>query len=155
MCAGSPVLSILVVLGGFSAATAMIVVVSLARSKMLTNDIVVPILLRNRSRDVYRASLRSMRLCILLVVFLGYGWASLAAGRFLLVEMGLLSFVAVTQCAPAILLGLVWPRGNRRGAFTGISAGFALWFYTLIIPVLVKEGVLGPTIMEAGPFGQA
>ena len=78
----------------------MIVVDSLALSKMLTNDIVVPILLRNRSRDIYRASLRSMRLCILLVVFLGYGWASLAAGRFLLVEMGLLSFVAVTQCAP-------------------------------------------------------
>jgi PAS domain S-box-containing protein len=148
-------LSILVFLGGFSAATAMIVVDSLALSKMLTNDIVVPILLRNRSRDLYRASLRSMRLCILLVVFLGYGWASLAAGRFLLVEMGLLSFVAVTQCAPAILIGLVWPRANRRGAFAGITAGFGLWFYTLIIPVLVKEGVLGPTILEAGPFGLA
>jgi PAS domain S-box-containing protein len=148
-------LSILVFLGGFSAATAMIVVDSLALSKMLTNDIVVPILLRNRSRDLYRASLRSMRFSILLVVFLGYGWAALAGGRFLLVEMGLLSFVAVTQCAPAILLGLVWPRGNRRGAFTGISAGFGLWFYTLIIPVLVKEGVLGPAILDAGPFGQA
>jgi PAS domain S-box-containing protein len=148
-------LSILVFLGGFSAATAMIVVDSLALSKMLTNDIVVPILLRNRSRDLYRASLRSMRFCILLVVLLGYGWAALAGGRFLLVEMGLLSFVAVTQCAPAILLGLVWPRANRRGAFAGISAGFALWFYTLIIPVLVKEGVLGPTILETGPFGVA
>jgi sigma-B regulation protein RsbU (phosphoserine phosphatase) len=153
--AGNQALSILVFLGGFSAATAMIVVDSLALSKMLTNDIVVPILLRNRSRDIYRASLRSMRLCILLVVFLGYGWASLAAGRFLLVEMGLLSFVAVTQCAPAILLGLAWPRGNRRGAFAGISAGFGLWFYTLIVPVLVKEGVMGPSILETGPFGQA
>ncbi len=155
LAAENPGLSILVFLGGFSAATAMIVVDSLALSKMLTNDIVVPILLRNRSRDLYRASLRSMRLCILLVVFLGYGWAALAGGRFLLVEMGLLSFVAVTQCAPAILLGLVWPRANRRGAFTGISAGFALWFYTLIVPVLVKEGVLGPTILDAGLFGQA
>jgi PAS domain S-box-containing protein len=155
LSAGNQVLSILVFLGGFSAATAMIVVDSLALSKMLTNDIVVPILLRNRSRDIYRASLRSMRFCILLVVFLGYGWASLAAGRFLLVEMGLLSFVAVTQCAPAILLGLAWPRANRRGAFAGISAGFGLWFYTLIVPVLVKEGVLGPAILEAGPFGQA
>ncbi len=153
LSAGNQALSILVFLGGFSAATAMIVVDSLALSKMLTNDIVVPILLRNRSRDIYRASLRSMRFCILLVVFLGYGWAALAAGRFLLVEMGLLSFVAVTQCAPAILLGLVWPRGNRSGAFAGISAGFALWFYTLIIPVLVKEGVLAASIVEAGPFG--
>jgi PAS domain S-box-containing protein len=153
MSAGNQALSILVFLGGFSAATAMIVVDSLALSKMLTNDIVVPIMLRNRSRDIYRASLRSMRCCILLVVFLGYGWAALAAGRFLLVEMGLLSFVAVTQCAPAILLGLAWSRGNRGGAFAGISAGFALWFYTLIVPVLVKEGVLAPSIVEAGPFG--
>ncbi len=154
LSAENAALSILVFLGGFSAATAMIVVDSLALSKMLTNDIVVPILLRNRSRDLYRASLRSMRLCILLVVFLGYGWAALAGGRFLLVEMGLLSFVAVTQCAPAILLGLVWPRANRRGAFAGITAGFGLWFYTLIVPVLVKEGVLGSAILEVGLLGQ-
>ena len=154
LSSGNAALSILVFLGGFSAATAMIVVDSLALSKMLTNDIVVPILLRNRSRDIYRASLRSMRLCILLVVFLGYGWAAMAGGQFLLVEMGLLSFVAVTQCAPAILLGLAWPRANRRGAFAGITAGFGLWFYTLIVPVLVKEGVLGPAILAAGPFAQ-
>jgi PAS domain S-box-containing protein len=154
LSAGNQALSILVFLGGFSAATAMIVVDSLALSKMLTNDIVVPIMLRNRSRDIYRTSLRSMRFCILLIVFLGYGWASLAGGRFLLVEMGLLSFVAVTQCAPAILLGLVWPRGNRWGAFAGISAGFGLWFYTLIVPTLVQEGVVAPSILEAGLFGQ-
>jgi PAS domain S-box-containing protein len=153
--AGTQWLSILVFLGGFSAATAMIVVDSLALSKMLTNDIVVPILLRSRIRDIYRASLRSMRLCILLVVFLGYGWAVMAGGQFLLVEMGLLSFAAVTQCAPAILLGLAWPRGNRRGAFAAISAGFALWFYTLIVPVLVKEGVVAPAVLGAGPFGIA
>jgi PAS domain S-box-containing protein len=48
----------------------------------------------------------------------------------------------------------VWPRANRRGAFAGISAGFGLWFYTLIVPVLVKEGVLGPAILDTGLFGQ-
>ena len=49
---------------------------------MLTNDIVVPILLRNRSRDIYRASLHAMRCCILMVVFLGYVWAMMARGQF-------------------------------------------------------------------------
>ena len=110
LSAGAQALSVLVFLGGFSAATAMIVVDPLAISKMLTNDIVVPILLRNRSRDIYRASLHAMRCCILIVVFLGYVWAMRARGQVLLVEMGLLSFVAVTQCAPAILPGLAWPR---------------------------------------------
>ncbi len=155
LSAGAQALSVLVFLGGFSAATAMIVVDSLAISKMLTNDIVVPILLRNRSGDIYRASLHAMRCCILLVVFLGYVWAMMARGQFLLVEMGLLSFVAVTQCAPAILLGLAWPRGNRRGAFVGISAGFALWFYTLIVPALVKEGFVPAALLTDGPFGLA
>jgi phosphoserine phosphatase RsbU/P len=60
-----------------------------------------------------------LRLGILLVVFLGYGWTALAGEQFLLVEMGLLSFVAVTQCTPAILLGLAWPRANRGRAFAG------------------------------------
>jgi PAS domain S-box-containing protein len=120
---------------------------------MLTNDIVVPILLRYRSGDIYRASLHSMRLSILVVVFLGYVWAMMAGGHFLLVEMGLLSFVAVTQCAPAILLGLAWPQGNRRGAFAGLSAGFGLWFYTLIVPALVKEGFLSAAILSEGPLG--
>ena len=155
LSAGVPELAVLVFLGGFSAATAMIVVDSLAISKMLTNDIVVPILLRYRSGDIYRASLHSMRLSIIVVVFLGYVWAMMAGGHFLLVEMGLLSFVAVTQCAPAILLGLAWPRGNRRGAFAGLSAGFGLWFYTLIVPALVKEGFVSPAILSDGPLGLA
>jgi PAS domain S-box-containing protein len=155
LASGNQALAILVFLGGFSAATAMIVVDSLALSKMVTNDIVVPILLRNRTRDLYRASLRSMRLAILGLVFLGYLWAMAAGGRFLLVEMGLLSFVAVAQCAPAVLLGLLWPRGNRRGAFAGISAGFAVWFYTLIVPTLVKEGFLPPALLTDGPLGLA
>jgi hypothetical protein len=74
-------------------------------------------------------------------------------GQLLLVEMGLLSFIAVAQCAPAILLGLYWRRGNRKGAYAGISAGFFVWFYTLIIPALGKEEVLGVAFLENGPFG--
>jgi len=86
-------------------------------------------------------------------VGLGFAWARMERGQLLLVEMGLLSFIAVTQCAPAILLGLYWRRGNRKGAAAGISAGFALWFYTLILPALVKEGLVPGSVLEVGPFG--
>ena len=103
--------------------------------------------------DIYWVTLFYTRLAMLVVVALGFVWARMEAGQLLLVEMGLLSFVAVTQCAPAVLLGLYWRRGNRRGAFAGISAGFAMWFYTLIIPALVKEGVLAPAFLADGPFG--
>src|SRR5262249_56929495 len=79
--------------------------------------------------------------------------ARLQGGQPLLLEMGLLSFVAVTQCPPAILLGLYWRRGNRRGATAAISSGFLLWCYTLVIPALVKEGLVSPSVLEQGPWG--
>ncbi|HZE36877.1 MAG TPA: ATP-binding protein [Candidatus Eisenbacteria bacterium] len=150
----SRLISITVFLGGFSAATAMIVVDSLALSKMITNDVILPMLLRRRRlEDIYWITLFYTRVAMLAVVGLGFAWARMERGQLLLVEMGLLSFIAVTQCAPAILLGLYWRRGNRKGAAAGISAGFALWFYTLIIPALVKEGLVPGSVLEVGPFG--
>ena len=152
--AGAHFVATAVFLGGFSAATAMIVVDSLALSKMISNDIVLPVLLRRRRvEEVYWASLASTRLGILLVVGLGFVWARVEAGQFLLVEMGLLSFIAVSQCAPAVFLGLYWRGGNRKGALAAISTGFAVWFYTLIIPTFVKEGVMTRALLEQGPFG--
>jgi PAS domain S-box-containing protein len=154
LAADAPAVAVAVLLGGFSAATAMIVVDSLALSKMISNDIILPVILRRgRLAEVYWASLASTRLGILVVVALGYLWARIEGGQFLLVEMGLLSFIAVAQCAPAVFLGLYWRQGTRRGAFAGISLGFALWFYTLIIPALLKEGVLPAAWFAAGPFG--
>jgi PAS domain S-box-containing protein len=153
---GASFAAVVVFVGGFSAATAMIVVDSLALSKMISNDIVLPFILRKRGfAEVYWVSLLSTRLGVLAVVTLGYAWAKVEAGQVLLVEMGLLSFIAVSQCAPAVLLGLYWRRGSRRGVMWGISTGFALWFYTLILPALVKEGVLSTSLLSHGPFGVA
>ena len=156
LASGDRLVAVIVFLGGFSAATAMIVVDSLALSKMISNDIVLPFVLRNRDfAEVYWAGLASTRLGVIVVLVLGLLWAQLEGGQFLLVEMGLLSFIAVAQCAPAVFLGLYWRRGNRAGAFTGISLGFAFWFYTLILPALVKEGVAPVSLLTDGPFGLA
>jgi PAS domain S-box-containing protein len=152
--AGAQFVATVVFLGGFSAATAMIVVDSLALSKMISNDVVLPVLLRRRRvEEVYWTSLNSTRAGILLIVGLGFLWARVEAGQFLLVEMGLLSFIAVSQCAPAVFLGLYWRGGNRKGALAAISTGFAVWFYTLIIPTFVKEGVVSRAFLDHGPLG--
>jgi PAS domain S-box-containing protein len=152
--ANAGLIALFTFLGGFSAATAMIVVDSLALSRMISNDIVLPVLLRGRRvAGVYATGLASTRLGVVLVVGLGLLWAQVEAGQFLLVEMGLLSFIAVAQCAPAVLLGLAWRRGNRAGAAAGIILGFAVWFYTLIIPTLAAEDVLPASLLAEGPFG--
>ena len=147
----SHLISVVVFLGGFSAATAMIVVDSLALSKMITNDVILPVLLRRRyTEDIYWITLFYTRLAMLGVLALGLLWARMEGGQLLLVEMGLLSFIAVAQCAPAIVLGLYWRRGSRKGAATGISAGFFIWFYTLILPALVREGMLPALALDRG-----
>jgi PAS domain S-box-containing protein len=152
----SPLITVVVFLGGFSAATAMIVVDSLALSKMITNDVILPALLwRRKMEDVYSVTLLYTRVAMLGVIALGFAWARMERGQLLLVEMGLLSFIAVTQCAPAIMLGLYWRRANRKGAYAGISAGFALWFFTLIVPALVREGMLPASVVDEGLFGVA
>jgi len=134
----------------------MIVVDSLAMSKMIANDVVLPWVLRNREiAEVYWASLAATRLGVIVVLVLGLVWAQIEGAQFLLVEMGLLSFTAVAQCAPVVFIGLYWRRGSRRGAFAGISLGFALWCYTLILPALVKGEILPVSLLTEGPFGIA
>src|SRR5262249_60713784 len=103
--------------------------------------------------DIYGVTLFYTRVAMLVVIALGFAWARMEGGQLLLVEMGVLSFVAVTQCAPAILLGLYWRRGNRRGATAALSSGFLLWCYTLVIPALVKEGLVSPAVVDQGPGG--
>src|SRR5439155_11224214 len=101
LSSGARVVAVIVFLGGFSAATAMIVVDSLALSKMIANDVVLPWVLRNREiAEVYWASLAATRLGVIVVLVLGLVWAQIEGAQFLLVEMGLLSFTAVAQCAP-------------------------------------------------------
>jgi PAS domain S-box-containing protein len=151
---GAKVIAVIVFLGGFSAATAMIVVDSLALSKMVANDIVLPFVVRNREfAEVYWAGLAATRLGVIVVLVLGLMWAQIEGGQALLVEMGLLSFIAVAQCAPAVFLGLYWRRGSRLGAFVGISLGFAVWFYALILPALVRDELVPISFLTDGPLG--
>ncbi|RMF14774.1 MAG: response regulator, partial [Gammaproteobacteria bacterium] len=73
---------------------------------------------------------------------------------FSLSSIGLMSFVAAAQFAPALVGGLIWRRGNRHGALTGITLGFAVWIYTLVLPTLVKAGTLPDYFLTHGPLGQ-
>jgi len=141
---GRYALALLVFLGGFSAATGMVIVESLALSTMVMNSLVMPAIFRfNRFKGFPTVVLNIKRAVILGSVFLGYFFAVSVGGFYSLVDMGLKSFEAVSLFAPSLLIGLYWKRGNKIGAMAGLLAGFAVWLYTLLIPALIKGGVIG------------
>ncbi len=140
---GRPLLALIVFIGGFSAATAMVIVESLALSTMVMNSLVMPAMWGMKNmKGFHSVILNTKRLIIIGSVFLGYVFAVYIGEFYSLVDMGLKSFEAVTIFAPAILLGLYWKGGNRKGATAGIIAGFAVWIYTLLIPALARAGII-------------
>jgi PAS domain S-box-containing protein len=140
---GSPLLALVVFIGGFSAATAMIIVESLALSTMVMNSFVMPTLWDlSAIKNFHAVVLNIKRLVILVCVFLGYTFAVYIGDYYSLVDIGLKSFEAVTIFAPAILLGLYWKGGNKKGAIAGIIAGFCVWIYTLLIPAFMRAGLI-------------
>jgi len=150
---GQDLLSLFVFIGGTSAATAMILVESVAVGTMLQNDLMMPYLLsRMKSGKNLSATLLNMRrLNMLLVVLLGYLY-SRAVTYQILADIGIVSFLATSQLAPAALGGLYWKRGTRNGAFAGLVSGFLLWAYTAFIPTITGgHGWLEGLIRE-GPF---
>ncbi|MDQ1347845.1 MAG: hypothetical protein QG573_1219, partial [Acidobacteriota bacterium] len=157
MLAGHETLAVLVFLGGLSAATGMIIMESLALSNMVANDLVLPVLLwRKGPAENFRFPLLvSRRLAIAGVVLLGHLYAVSATTGASLVTIGLISFAAVAQLAPATLGGLYWSGATRRGAIAGILGGAGLWGYTLALPTLAGGRLIGTAFVSDGPFGIA
>ncbi len=152
-------LALLAFIGGLSAATGMVIVETIALSTMVCNDLMMPILLRmralrlNERRDLSGLLLGIRRGAIVLVLLLGYVYFRAAGEAYALVSIGLISFAAVAQFAPAALGGIFWKGGSRRGALCGLLAGFAVWGYTLLVPAFARSGWLPIEWLKEGPLG--
>ncbi len=157
LAAGERGLALAAFVGGLSAATGMIIVEAIAVSTMVCNDLVMPLLLRLR-RFAQRGDLRGLllairRTAIVGLLLLGYLYFHLAGEAYALVSIGLISFAAVAQFAPAMLGGMYWKGGTREGALAGLVAGFALWIHTLMLPSIAKSGWWQTDFVARGPFG--
>lgn len=156
---GAPGLALLAYLGGLSAATGMLIVETVAISTMVCNDLVMPALLRygrlgeRQSGDLTRLLLNIRRMAIVAVLMLGYLYFRVAGEAYALVSIGLISFAAVVQFAPALLGGIYWRGGTRDGALAGLAGGFVVWAYTLMLPSVAKSGWIPAEFAESGPFG--
>ncbi|MDR5860790.1 PAS domain-containing protein [Halomonas eurihalina] len=157
MAAGSEWLTLLTFIGGFSASTGMVIVAAVAVSIMISNEIVIPALFRLRwfdtkARDYGRLVLRARRITIGVILALAYGAYQLIGDFSSLAAIGMLSFAAAAQFAPALIGGLYWKRGNRLGVIVGMNAGFAIWAYSLLMPDLIAAGVLPEAWLYGGPL---
>jgi len=151
--AQSGALAMLAFVGGLSAATAMVIVESVAVAIMVSNDLVVPLVLRRRgSADMGRLLLQSRRFSIFAILMFAYLYYHVA-GEAQLAQIGLLSFAVVAQFAPAFFAGLFWRRATARGAIAGMVTGVAVWSYTLLLPSLIASGLTDASVLYAGPFG--
>jgi signal transduction histidine kinase len=152
-------LALLAFIGGLSAATGMVIVETIALSTMVCNDLVMPALLRmkwlrlNERVDLSGLLLGIRRGAIVVILVLGYLYFALAGEAYALVSIGLISFSAVAQFAPAIIGGIYWKGGTRLGALWGLAAGFIVWAYTLLLPSFAKSGWLPMSFLEHGIFG--
>jgi Na+/proline symporter/signal transduction histidine kinase len=152
-------LALLVYIGGLSAGTGMVIVETIALSTMVCNDLVMPVLLRwkalrlHEERDLSGLLLSIRRWAIAVILLLGYVYFRAAGEAYALVGIGLISFAAVAQFAPAIIGGIYWKGGTRRGAMAGLIAGFAVWTYTLLLPSFAKSGWLSLDFISEGLFG--
>ena len=155
LVAGYNGLAVLAFLGGLSAAASMVIVETVALSTMICNDLVVPMLLRRGwlGADTRPVLLGIRRAAIAIVVLLGFAYVRIVGESYGLVSIGLVSFAAVAQFFPAIVLGLFWRRASRIGALVGITAGFLVWAYTLLLPSVASAGWLPRELFDQGALG--
>lgn len=153
---GHDLLALLAFIGGVSAATAMVLISAVAVGTMMLNDLEMPYLIKRigKGRNLPSLLLTMRRLNILLVLAIGYLY-SLLVGFQSLADMGLLSFLAASQLAPAALGGLYWKKGCWSGAISGLVAGFLVWGYTALVPNLAGTGWICENLISNGPFGIA
>ncbi len=149
-------LAMMAYVGGFSAATGMVIVASVALATMVSNDLVMPLLLRSgalhEGASIDRQVLWVRRATILALALMAYAYHRGSAGETL-AQHGLLAFAAVAQFAPALIGGLYWRGASRIGAFTGLLLGALLWAYTLLLPALARAGWFDTGWIEHGPLG--
>ncbi|MBZ9705733.1 hybrid sensor histidine kinase/response regulator [Mesorhizobium sp. ESP7-2] len=154
---GHDFLAMAAFIGGLSAATAMVIVESVALSIMISNDLVIPLFVRrllrtttSENEDWSTLILNVRRASIFILLFIAFLYYRESTNSARLSSIGLMSFAAIAQFAPALIGGLIWRGANGRGAALGMVAGILVWGYTLLVPSLVAPDT---GIIVHGLFG--
>ena len=154
-------LALFAFIGGFSSATSMIIVESIALSIMVSNHIVMPIVLRftqgqgvaGDGRGVSQLLLNSRRFSIALILSLGFFYFYLTRGSDALAPIGLISFCGVAQFLPAIIAALFWKDASLKAATASVAVGFVVWAWSSFMPSFESASPIVALLMAEGPWG--
>jgi Na+/proline symporter/signal transduction histidine kinase len=153
-------LALFAFIGGFSSATSMIILESIALSIMVSNHIVMPLVLRftagaglGQGQGVSRLLLNSRRFSIILILFLGFFYFYMTRDSDALAPIGLISFCGIAQFMPALMAALFWREASLRGATAAIAIGFIVWAWTSFLPSFESSSPLVAALMAEGPWG--
>ncbi|PRD41723.1 sodium:solute symporter [Phyllobacterium phragmitis] len=161
LAADQDTIALLAFLGGFSSATSMVIVSSIALSTMISNHIVMPLALRfaivpSESGQALRGFiLGARRISIVCIIFLGFLYFKLSGADGALASIGLIAFCGVAQFLPSLVGGLYWHKATHAGALAGLAAGFFVWGYALFLPSLGGTFVMPESVIEHGPWGMS
>ena len=148
-------LPLLTFIGGLSAASAMMIVTTLALANMIMNHFILPAIFpRNfshKSTNIYQRLLQGKRILITVIIMSGFAFDLLLSRHQGLAQLGLISFVAVAQFLPGTIGLLYWQGANRLGFLSGLFAGSLVWAYALLLPLLVNSGFLSPAVFDTLP----
>ncbi|MCZ6831053.1 MAG: ATP-binding protein [Gammaproteobacteria bacterium] len=127
---------------GLSAASAIIIVSTLALANMCLNHLILPVQLQATGRhfdvapEIYQQLRWLRRVVISAIILAGYLFYHFLAEGQSLMDLGLVAFVGTLQFLPGILATIYWPGANRKGLLMGLLGGFLTWFFTLLLPLV-------------------
>ena len=159
LASGQNGLALFAFLGGFSAATSMVIVSSIALSTMVSNHLVMPAWLYfNRDANISAGDVRNVllaarRISIGGILALGFLYFLLSGGTGALASIGLIAFAGLAQLLPTLLAGMFWRHASRTGAIAGVCLGALFWAYTLFLPSFEGSVLLSKEAIETGLFG--
>lgn len=132
----SDALALLAYVGGLSAASGLIIVLTLALSGMALNHLVLPLYQPPSEGNIYRWLKWTRRALIVAIIMAGYGFYLLLGAEQDLSNLGIVAFVATLQFLPGALSVLYWPTANSRGFIAGLLAGIGVWLFSMLLPLV-------------------
>lgn len=146
---GSPLITMIGFLGGLSAASGLIIVITLALSNMCLNHLILPVYQPTARNDIYRWLLWKRRILIAALIWIGFLFYYIPDDKLSVRAIGNVAFIASLQFLPSVVALLYWPRGNKNGYMAGLLTGVSIWLLFLMLPVVTGVDLLESTNLSS------